>query len=50
MRAGEIVEYGAVGDIFASPSHPYTRELFSAVPGRDWRHPRSPISDPANPP
>ena len=34
MRAGEIVEQGATGRIFAAPQHPYTRELFSAVPGQ----------------
>ena len=49
MRAGEIVEYGTVGDIFASPSHPYTRELFGAVPGRDWRHPHSSVPSPVDP-
>ena len=38
MRAGEIVEYGAVGDVFSAPKHAYTRELFSVVPGRDWHH------------
>jgi len=36
MRAGEIVEQGPSDRIFAAPRHPYTRELFSAVPGQHW--------------
>lgn len=36
MSKGEIVEYGSTKSIFNSPKHPYTRELFSAVPGRDF--------------
>jgi peptide/nickel transport system ATP-binding protein len=32
MYAGEIVETGAVVDVFARPMHPYTRGLISAVP------------------
>jgi peptide/nickel transport system ATP-binding protein len=38
MREGEVVEYGAAAELFAAPRHPYTQELFAAVPGRDWRH------------
>ncbi len=37
MRYGEIVEYGAVGRVYAEPQHPYTRALLAAVPGRKWR-------------
>ena len=32
MRAGEVVEAGAVADIFANPQHPYTRQLLAAEP------------------
>jgi oligopeptide/dipeptide ABC transporter ATP-binding protein len=35
MYAGEIVEQGPVGAIFANPQHPYTRALFSAIPRLD---------------
>ena len=32
MYAGEVVEEGAVADIFAAPRHPYTRGLMSCIP------------------
>ncbi len=32
MYAGRIVESGAVADIFARPSHPYTRGLLASIP------------------
>ncbi|MCB1716882.1 MAG: ABC transporter ATP-binding protein [Candidatus Competibacteraceae bacterium] len=36
MYKGEIVEYGRTVDIFAQPSHEYTRALFNAAPGKNW--------------
>jgi peptide/nickel transport system ATP-binding protein len=32
MYAGRIVEFGAVGDIFADPRHPYTQSLLRTIP------------------
>ena len=34
MRKGEIVEIEETGRLFADPRHPYTQQLFAAVPGR----------------
>jgi peptide/nickel transport system ATP-binding protein len=34
MQRGEVVEQGVTSEIFASPKHPYTQRLLSAVPGR----------------
>ncbi len=33
MYAGEVVESGSAGEVFASPLHPYTRALLRSVPG-----------------
>lgn len=36
MRAGRIIESGPTDSVLASPADPYTRELLSAVPSRDF--------------
>lgn len=35
MRSGRVVEWGNVEDVYANPSHPYTRGLLGAVPRLD---------------
>ncbi len=32
MYAGRVIEYGSVEEVFAHPSHPYTRGLLGALP------------------
>ncbi|TIN74621.1 ABC transporter ATP-binding protein [Mesorhizobium sp.] len=41
MYAGEVVEEGAVRDIFHNPGHPYTRALLECDPGRIKKRTRS---------
>lgn len=41
MYAGEVVEQGAVRDIFHNPGHPYTRALLECDPGRIRRRTRT---------
>lgn len=36
MYAGQIVEYGTVGDIINHPQHPYTQSLLKCIPNMDW--------------
>ena len=35
VYGGKVMESGDVYDVFESPAHPYTRALFSCLPGRD---------------
>ena len=37
MRRGTIVEEDTPQRLFDNPTQAYTRELLSAVPGRDWQ-------------
>ena len=34
MQAGKVVEHNTTNALFASPEHPYTRQLLSAEPGK----------------
>jgi peptide/nickel transport system ATP-binding protein len=36
MQKGRVVEYDSGFNVLTKPSHPYTRQLLDAAPGRDW--------------
>jgi peptide/nickel transport system ATP-binding protein len=38
MEKGELVETGTVRDVYKNPSHPYTRKLIAAAPGKGEMH------------
>jgi oligopeptide/dipeptide ABC transporter ATP-binding protein len=50
MYLGRIIEIGRTKDIFASPRHPYTRELMAAIPNPDPDAPRPKVTLRGEPP
>ncbi|MCC7348862.1 MAG: ABC transporter ATP-binding protein [Variibacter sp.] len=36
MQNGEVVEAGAIGDVFGKPQHPYTQALLDSIPGKEF--------------
>jgi peptide/nickel transport system ATP-binding protein len=36
MQRGKVVEFAETAKLFAAPQHDYTKQLFAALPGRDW--------------
>jgi peptide/nickel transport system ATP-binding protein len=50
MRSGELVEYGAAGDVLSNPQHTYTKALIDAVPSLvPRRHPQPAADSPVEP-
>lgn len=50
MYAGQIVEYGAVDDIFYNPAHPYTWGLLGSMPDLDSAQNQELYAIPGSPP
>ena len=50
MYGGQVMEYGAVDQIFQAPSHPYTRGLLRSVPRLDDAGASALQTIPGNPP
>jgi oligopeptide/dipeptide ABC transporter ATP-binding protein len=51
MYAGRVVEYAPVFELFENPMHPYTRGLFSSIPGlHDTRARLTTVEDVTNDP
>jgi ABC-type dipeptide/oligopeptide/nickel transport system ATPase component len=51
MYAGRVVEYAPVFELFENPMHPYTRGLFSSIPGlHDTRSRLTTVEDVTNDP
>lgn len=46
MNGGEVVETGVTREVYHNPTHPYTRKLIAAAPGKGAMHPEQPPVEP----